>query len=427
MKKMKFIPLFVVISFFAIFIWSGCDEDDAGSTAADLQIPAITTAFGESLPTGYKTGGTVSTRTTIGLGDAIGSDGKTPFPNTGNVLWLVWDLQYKNGEMSFTSSETDPPCTAEEISNGSCFKIHPSTSNALWTYYKRPKAIDDPTSCQTSSQETSGDGTSLVAKACNFESILYQMSTSVKECYNSAGTTVDLSKLLPWGITKWGIPESIKIQGSYKTENSSNIIWYGINKDITGQSGQYMANLSAAQGNYGARVEIIYLDREKQDFFHFASNNSGDQRGFMAFMGELPTTEGGAGTGSFEAMQVLEYTGTSTEKFTIRMKSNGQYIWLQNWQYVPGESGFNADTPASQNGDLDWCLKIENNMPSSIYVAESECFASFGKADRAAMNDDSNYNLKLEGITLEQYQAVASGTQYTESNYLTTELGVCYP
>ncbi|MGK5083442.1 hypothetical protein WDW37_09050 [Bdellovibrionota bacterium FG-1] len=421
---------------------AGCGKD-AATTFGSGNVPNVTSALTSSLPAGFKTGGAVASSlmstfqsvqglTGIDFNQAIGGTTYTPFPNTGSVLWLVWDLQYASGTSDFAATAATLPCSATDISGGSCFKIHPSTSVDLWNYYKRPASIATPDICRTKDGVTTATaGGSVVGKACLFEYTLMSHGADIDKCVASAGSAIDISKAIPWA-SSWGLPDStkLKVQGSFLDGN--NISWYGVNKTVTGNTGQYMltqkATSTSGSNVYAPSVETVYLDRTTNQFFHYATSSiAGNQQGFMAYTGNLSATEGAAGTGAFEAIQVLEYLTGTNEKFTTRLRSNGTYIWMQSWLFRPGDAGFNVSTPLSQNANKDWCMKLSADLPNSVYVDESECWTAFGKTSRAAMNDDSLYQLKLGSITSAQLDAAVSGTQYTTANQLTATTGVCYP
>lgn len=242
----------------------------------------------------------------------------------------------------------------------------------------------------------------MISKACELEYAFMKKGSEVDKCYSSTGEQVQLTEYIPWAID-WGLPANITYQGVIANDSDGDdkeVFWYGVNKDVTGADGEYITSLST----YGkGEMQTVYLDRTNNKFFHFSigTQGTGTREGFMAYMGELPDANGNT-TGSFEAMQLLAYTtGTMAgEQFLIRMKSNGTYVWIHNWSVLPGESGFDASAPNNSNDDE--CLKLESNLPSSKYVAKSECLTAFSKSTEAEMNADSNFTLKFSGEAIKK-------------------------
>lgn len=113
----RFSIIYLSVTLFSI----GCDSDDdddsstASATFGSLNIPSMASSMAAGIPAGFKTGGLVSLRL-LGIGDPLGSDTVAPPPSAGNVLWLVWNLDYNSY------------CNDEKLSSGECFRVHPSTS-----------------------------------------------------------------------------------------------------------------------------------------------------------------------------------------------------------------------------------------------------------------------------------------------------------
>lgn len=367
------------------------DTSSTTTTTSDSfgsdNIPQVATAMAAGIPASFKTGGNVTSLHLLAIGDPLGSDTVSPPPSAGNVLWLVWNMDYNSY------------CNDAKLTSGECFRVHPSTSTTDWTYYYKPAPLIDATICRTEDGVDSQTiGNSMVSKACQFEYNLMEMGAEIDECYESAGEEVDFTEYIPWAAD-WGIPTTIKFQGLVTSEEGGSF-WYGINRDVTGADGQYMVSLS----DYGdGEMQVVYLDRANNRFFHFiiGSQGTGTREGFMAYMGELPDANGET-TGSFEAMQLLAYTSGSMagEQFLIRLKSNGSYVWIQNWSTLPGETGFDASAPDFSNDDE--CLKLETNLPSSKYVDKADCLTSFSKATEALMNADTNFTLKFSGDNIKK-------------------------
>ncbi len=386
------------------------DNDYSGSAT----IPRLANNISATLPDGFKEGGEVLT--TRGLDDPWGDPDVAPDPTVGNILWLVWNLDY------------DDYCTDEKIDSGDCFKVRPSTyhpvDNDIWSAYRKPAPLTDPDVC-VNGPEDSIYGTSMISVACNFEYILNYKKDEIDACYNAPGKEVDITEYIPWAAS-WGIPTTVTFQGSLGSESYGN--WYGLNQSVTGADGQYLLTLSEYSGDTRA-LEAVYLDKVKNEFFHLhiTGGDEGSTQGIKAYMGGLPDASGNLEAG-FEAIQILDYNNEGSmagESFTIRMKSDGTYIWIQKWMSsIPGDDDFDADVPIS--GDYQ-CAIIEDNLPTSMNVDASECLTAFGKTTIAELNDDDWYSLKLTstGIEYDSWFYMQSSTFDPVINPV-AELNQCY-
>ncbi|MEK6706478.1 MAG: hypothetical protein AABZ06_11900 [Bdellovibrionota bacterium] len=405
----------------------GCSKNSSSDTPfGSGNVPYITREASSTLPTGMKTGGALSLslmdmfREGAGnfaraIGDPLGSESVSPPPSAGNILWLVWNMDYNSY------------CTDDKIAAGECFKVHPSVSTTEWTKYYRPAALADPTICRTNGNYSSIIGTSMVSEACKFEYMLLESGTSVDKCYESTGQSVDITTWIPWA-SSWGLPTSIKFQGSFGGSTWAN--WFGLNRTVTGADGQYMITLSNEAGSsMGPYLTAVNLDRVNNKFFHLtAQTGSGSVQGIKAYQGALPTGSSTQSSGAFEALQILDYNGVGTmgsSSFSIRMKSDGTYVWIQSWSNkVPGDNGFDASSP-----DTSECLQFGSTLPASYYVSAEDgqaCLAAFGKT-KTQMNADTNYDLKLTtvGTTVSSWWE-KGGTLYDAATTPIATLGNCY-
>ncbi len=407
----------VFIGMWVALFGASCGGD--GSEFGSQNAPAITSAISSSLPLAMKTGGLEVSNPRLSFPRAslnvpIGSDTVAPPPSSGNILWLVWNMDYNNY------------CTTDRLSSGECFRVRPSTypgSGDTWNSYYKPAALTDSSICTTDGNYDQIIGTSVVSTACRFDYNIASSGTEVDNCYNSAGQDVDITEYVPWA-SDWGLPTTIKFQGSFGATAWAN--WFGLNRDVTQANGQDMITLSY-QDNSG-NMTAVHLDRVNNQIFYLSigGKTTGTQ-GFQAYLGNLPTS-GDQSSGAFEAIQVLDYNGEGSfgdAKFTIRMKSNGDYIWIQSWNNIPGDTGFDASNPNWSNDDE--CFKFESNLPSSIYVAKEECYAAFDKADKTAMDSDDNFTLKLGVASIDQSAWHGKGPElYNPDTNPIAPLGQCY-
>ncbi|MFH1018573.1 MAG: hypothetical protein V1798_10405 [Pseudomonadota bacterium] len=387
----------------------GGDNAGFGSQRA----PDLTSAVASSIPSAMKTGGLINASRLAPrslLDVPIGSDTDAPPPSSGNILWLVWNMDY-NGY-----------CTTDKLTSGECFRVRPSTypsSGDTWNAYYRPAALTDPTICTTDGNYDSIIGTSIVSQACRFDYNVASQGEDVDKCYDSTGQDVDMTTYIPWA-SDWSLPTTAKLQGSIG--NSTWAMWFGLNRDVTGADGQVMVTLSN-QDTMGSRLTVVDLDRVKNHIFYFdIGGKATGVQGFSAYLGDLPTS-GNQSAGAFEALQVLDYNGEGSfghEKFTIRMKSDGTYVWIQSWQLIPGDYGFE---PNSSN---DECLKFGATLPESTYVEPSECLTAFGKST-AEMDADDNFTLKLGVAGFDQSNWFGKGPElYDPDVNPPAPLGQCY-
>lgn len=407
---------------------SGTDGSNTEGTNTDsTYAPNIAELMASSLPTVLKTGGSVSQDASPGeslflkgagtvdipWGDESGEGNDPP---VGNILWLFWNYDYTN------------QTTTDTIASGECFRVRPSTydgSEDTWIGYCKPTVLSDPTKCTNGHySDISASTTSILQKACLFDLEIAENSSEVDSCYSSTGTTVDISEYIPWS-NSWGLSQNYTFQGS--AGDSRWAQWFKINRDIGNDNTQTIATLYSADTIKG--MSLIDVDHANNRItFVDISNYANATQGFNAYIGTLPDATTGETTGAFEAIQWLDYNGIGSmgdERFIIRMKSDGQYIWVQNFSNkVPGvDDDFDVTSPMTAK-----CAKLQTNLPSSTYVDDSYCLIAFDKASVSELNADSWYTLRIDVPELVSNNWYEKGdTWYSATDNPLAELGSCYP
>ncbi len=289
---------------------------------------------------------------------------------TGEILMRLWSLDYND------------ECSAALIADGSCFTCvdcdAPEGNDFII-----PTMLGDPTACYNTST-TAGRYVNLGIDPCFFDAMIAQID-NFDSCATTEGGPVSIASAVPW-YASWEIPETVDFS-SYSADDQGTM-WWTINNGAAGDQ-QYFISVDE-NWIYGGikdptNDEFLFFGSGSPSYYEGLGEGSGVN--ISAYAGPLSTA-----TTQFEAIQVRDQ---APEVYIERLRSNGTHVWYQSWSgnavpTTPAEVATKRDVPSDKR-----CLEIGTSIVTSRYVPFSDCVTSFGAADVAALNADSNYTLKV--------------------------------
>lgn len=291
--------------------------------------------------------------------------------HAGEILMRLWGLDYST------------QCNETSYADGTCFHCADCGPTANGNFIK-PTMFAAPTACGTT-PSTSAHYVNLGVDPCFFDSTIANIS-NIETCKTTVGGNVDVSSAIPW-YASWGIPQNVKFSSFYNDGDRS--FWWTIN-DGALSTDQYFLSLNSDWMYAGVKNsennKFLFLGTGSPDYY----NRRGEGYGInvSAYAGPLDTI-----LTTFEAIQVRDQ---GTNQYIERLRSNGSYLWYQKYyndQFpsTPAEVDAVKDTPTDNR-----CVQIgATKVVDSKYVPLADCVASFEAASITALNQDSNYTLKV--------------------------------
>lgn len=381
MKKLLLVSLLIGIAF-VVYACGG--SSSSSSTDGDAATYATYgTTLNNLVPAGLKAGG-ANLDISPGLKELSGTCASPNFTDcpyltvsgggdssAGEILMRLWGLDY-NSE-----------CTAALMTAGTCFNCVDCGATANGNFIK-PTMLASPSLCATTST-TSGHYVNFGVDPCFFDNMIAQIS-NIATCKTVAGGAVSIATAVPW-YASWGIPATINFSSYYSESNRG--IWWTINNGASGAD-QYFLSLDSNWLYMGVKNsgtnEFLFLGTGSPSYY--AGRGEGSGVNISAYAGPL-----NAITTTFEAIQVRDQ---SPNQYIERLRSNGSYLWYQAYSgskfpLVPSDVDTVKDSPSDNR-----CVQIgSTKVVESKYVPLQSCVDSFGAASVTALNQDSNYTLKI--------------------------------
>jgi hypothetical protein len=250
---------------------------------------------------------------------------------------------------------------------------------------------------------------------CRFDSIINEIS-NIAACETTQGGAVDISTAVPW-YSSWGLSQTVNFSSYYARDNGGNV-WWTINNGANGNQ-QYFLSLDSNWMYMG------FKDPTNNKFMFFGTGSPAYFTAEAARDGYTTGVNiaGYAGTltgipAQFEAIQVRNQ---SPHTYIERLKSNGSYVWYQNWDANKYPTTPSAVAGVKDSPSENRCVQIGNSVVQSKYVPLADCVTSFGKTDVSDLNKDDNFMMKIiDGQT-------ANAIQFTTSLTPTKTSTSCLP
>lgn len=390
----------------ALLAVAGLTLSACGSSSSSSSDPALTYAtYGQALnavvPAGLKAGGANASASPLpGLSakelSGVCATSYTDCPyltaagggdsNTGEILMRLWGLDY------------DGECTESLITSGTCFHCEDCGATASGNFII-PTMFSAPTTCGTIST-TEGRYVNLDVDPCFFDSMIADIS-NIDECKTVAGGAVDLSSAIPW-YASWGIPQEVSFS-SYSSRSSGGV-WWTINNGSSGAD-QYFLSLDPNWLYAGIKKpsDNLFLFLGTGSPAYYSGRGEGSGINISAYAGPVDTI-----TSTFEVIQVRDQ---GSDQYIERLRSNGSYLWYQKYSgssfpATPSDVAAVKDNPTDNR-----CVQIGSSVVASRYVPLQSCVDSFSAASVTALNQDSNYTLKI--IDAETAGAISFSTSLT--------------
>lgn len=379
----KLLPtLMLVCTLISFGCGSSSNSSGSNSTADTYAIFGKT--LSDAVPTGLKTGGAnadIAASVAKALsGQCLDSYADCPYLTTagggdsmtGEILMRLWGLDYHD------------ECTSSLISAGTCFFCADCQAGEVGVHYIKPTLLENPTACAATSTST-GRYVNFGVDPCFFDAMIGQIS-NIAECETVQGGAIDISSAIPW-YASWGLSQTVNFS-SYYARDGGGGIWWTVNSGASGNQ-QHFLSLDSNWLYMGVKDPgsdaFLFLGTGSPAYYN--GLNEGNGVNIAAYAGTLSAIPA-----QFEAIQVRVQ---SPNDYIERMTSNGSYLWYQSWQgsdfpSTPDQVDTIKNTPTNTR-----CVQIGASIVSSKYAPLADCVTSFGKASAEALNQDSNYTLKI--------------------------------
>ena len=318
------------------------------------------------------------------------------------IYWLLWNL-----------AREEECLTGTYVNYRNCFRTRLSDESE-WQYFKMPYISSTPMALRVAGQiDLKTMGNNQLVQLAHLEHLLIKYATTTYACQSSPGISCDMTKYLPWA-SEWGVATSLKFQGGSGTTYDS--AWFGIGTAQTGVRGTYALGLSSDENEDNTQMLFAYLEETKEIVHISIGSQKNGGIGLNAFLGNLTVdAKSGGLSGMFEALKIAK----SDDGYSVmRMKSSGQYLWVQVWQKPPWDPLFNSSIP-----DKGLCYQISRGTPLSQAVSSLNCESALNSAH----NMDYSYRFRLAGEIFKSHNWLEKTSEmYHPINQAIGSLLQCY-